>query len=72
VEELGALNQRVIFYLKFHCELNFIERFWCSAKFYAQENCGYSLEVLRKTVLEAFHFISRPRSIGTTKNACRF
>jgi hypothetical protein len=38
VEELKALNRRVIFYLKFHCELNFIGQFWCSAKFYAREN----------------------------------
>jgi hypothetical protein len=57
-DELEALNQRVIFYPKFYCELNFIERFWCSAKFYARENCGYSLDALRKTVPEALHSIS--------------
>jgi hypothetical protein len=52
-EELEALNQRVIFYLKFHYELNFIERFWCSAKFYPRENWLFSLGVTE----EALHFI---------------
>jgi hypothetical protein len=33
-EELQAAGQLVIFYPKFHCELNFIERFWCAAKWY--------------------------------------
>ena len=27
-EELQAAGQLVIFYPKFHCELNFIEKFW--------------------------------------------
>jgi hypothetical protein len=31
VEELEASNQRVIFHPKFHCELNLIGRFNCSA-----------------------------------------
>jgi len=37
-EELLAEGQKVIFYPKFHCELNCVERFWCAAKFYAREN----------------------------------
>jgi hypothetical protein len=45
-----SLNHEVIFYPKFHCELNFIERYWCAAKYYARENCSYSLKGLR-TVL---------------------
>ena len=49
-EDVEAANHLVIFYPKFHCELNFIERFWCAAKWYARENCEYSLEGLRKIV----------------------
>ena len=57
-ETLEASNQEVIFYLKFHCELNFIEHFWCAAKWYTRENCEYSLEGIRKTVPLAVHSIS--------------
>jgi hypothetical protein len=49
-EEILAYNHQVIFYPKFHCELNFIERYWCAASYYARENCSYSLKGLR-TVL---------------------
>ena len=45
--EVQAANYLVIFYPKFHCELDFIQRFWCAAKWYARENCEYSLEGLR-------------------------
>ncbi|RPB00938.1 hypothetical protein L873DRAFT_1626525, partial [Choiromyces venosus 120613-1] len=43
-------GQKVIFYPKFHCEINFIEHFWCSAKYYTRENYQYSLEGLRETI----------------------
>ena len=39
-EELNLLGLEVIFYPKFHCELNFIERLWCSAKHYVRDNCS--------------------------------
>ncbi|RPA99439.1 hypothetical protein L873DRAFT_1835395 [Choiromyces venosus 120613-1] len=57
-EELEAAGQTVIFYPKFHCELNFIERFWCAAKYFARENCQYSLEGLRETILMALDSVS--------------
>jgi hypothetical protein len=57
-EELEAANQTVMFYPKFHCELNFIERFWCAAKWYTCENCLFSIQGLRETVPAALKSIS--------------
>ena len=56
-ELVEAAGHSIIFYPKFHCELNFIERFWCAAKYYTRENCGYSLDDLRKTIPAAFQSI---------------
>ena len=39
-ELVETAGHSVIFYPKFHRELNFIERFWCDAKYYTRENCG--------------------------------
>ncbi|RPA78671.1 hypothetical protein BJ508DRAFT_349096 [Ascobolus immersus RN42] len=57
-ESTFAVGHEVIFYPKFHCELNFIERFWCAAKYYARENCKYSLEGLRETIPLALASVS--------------
>lgn len=57
-EEVEAAGHLVIFYPKFHCELHFIERFWCASKHYTRENCEYSLNGLRKTLPAAFKSIS--------------
>ena len=48
-EALECRGQLVIFYPEFHCELDFIERYWCGCKWYAQENCQYTLDGLRET-----------------------
>lgn len=52
-EELNKLKIGVLFYPKFDCEVNFIDRFWSLTKYYARLNCKYSLEELRKTEPEA-------------------
>jgi hypothetical protein len=57
-EELVAANQLCIFYPKFHCEMNFIERFWCGAKWYSRENCSYSFEGLRAAVPKALDSVT--------------
>ena len=57
-EELQCRGQLVIFYHKFHCELNFIERYWCGCKWYARENCQYNLDGLRQTALAALDSVT--------------
>lgn len=37
----GAYH-KVIYYPKFHCELNHIEHFWCNGKDYARMKCDYT------------------------------
>ena len=52
VETIEAAGHKRIFYPKFHCELNYIEYFWGEVKRYTRENCNYSWNGLKRTVLE--------------------
>src|SRR6266540_2049834 len=45
-ELIENAGYKCIFFPKFHCELNFIERYWGVAKRYSCENCDYSWEGL--------------------------
>ena len=56
--EVEAANHLIIFYPRSHCELNFIERFWCAAKWYAKENCEYSFDGLRQLVPVALESVT--------------
>ena len=48
-----------MYYPKYHCELNHIEHFWCSAKKWARENCNYTLDDLRRRI---------PRALASVPN----
>jgi len=54
-EAVEAAGHSVIFYPKFHCELNFIKQFWCAAKHCVRENCVYTIDGLRTTIPAAFN-----------------
>ena len=72
-EEVEVLGYRVLFYPKFHCELNFIERYWCRAKWFARENCGYNFEAMKAcaTVPEALASVSNASIRGFYRLALR-
>ena len=45
-DTLSVTGHDIIFFPKFHCELNFIERVWSMAKARARRECDYSFEAL--------------------------
>ena len=57
-EVILEVGHRCIFYLKFHCKLNYIERYWGVAKRYARENCDYSWLGLQRVVPTALESVS--------------
>ena len=57
-ESIENAGHKCIFFPKFHCELNFIERYWGAAKRHSRENCNYSWEGLQRTVPESLESVS--------------
>jgi len=51
------VGHEIIFYPKFHCELNYIEYYWAAVKRYTRENCKYSFTELEKTVLKSLNTV---------------
>jgi hypothetical protein len=49
-ETVRAAGHEVIFLPKFHCEFNWIERYWGAAKKYTRRNCNYTWEGLIEAV----------------------
>jgi hypothetical protein len=49
LQEIEAAGQDVIFYPKFHYELNLIKLFWCSCKVYTQGHCTFTYAVYEKS-----------------------
>ena len=48
-------GHRVMFILKFHCEINPIEHVWCHAKQYTRAHCDYSFQGLEQ--ITALHSV---------------
>ena len=49
-EIIVAAGHQIVFYPKFHCELNYIENFWGAAKRHSRSHCDYSWKGLQRTV----------------------
>jgi len=50
-------GHKVIFYSKFHCEVNYIEYYWAVLKRYTREKCKYSFIELQKTIYKAMQLV---------------
>ena len=50
IAKISVHGHKVIFYPKYHCELNDIEMYWGAVKRCARENCNYTWGSLVKTV----------------------
>ncbi|CAG8610114.1 10793_t:CDS:2 [Cetraspora pellucida] len=57
-QEIESCRHKVLFYPKFHPEINHIEMYWGMAKRYTQSHCEYSLSKTRKTICEDLDSIS--------------
>jgi len=55
-----AMGHKVIFYPKFHCELNYIENFWSAVKQYMHANCNYTWKGLQETLPKGLNSVFLP------------
>lgn len=67
----GDFPHLTLYYPKFHCELNHIERFWCHVKQKAREICDYILEGLRKHVPMALASVFNSTILGNYNSCLR-
>ena len=51
------IGQKVMYYPKFHCELNHIEYFWCDEKSWTRPYCKYTIDGLREDVPKALSLV---------------
>lgn len=57
-------DHQMIYYPKFHCELNHIKYFWYDDKSYTQKNCTYTIEGLRNVVPQALKQVKHSTILG--------
>ena len=70
-EEVTRRGHLVMFYPKFHCELNWIEYFWGDGKRRTRQLCDYTLKGLRRTVPEVLESTEEVRIFRWFKKSSR-
>ena len=61
-----------MFYLKFHCELNYIESFWAEAKWYSRLHCNYTFKDLKEVVPRALDSVSLKKIRQFARRSARY
>ncbi len=64
-------GHRVIYYPKFHCELNHIEYFWCDEKNLTRPHCKYTIDGLREDLPEALSLVKSSTILGHYKSCLK-
>ena len=57
-EYLASEGQITLFYPKFHCDCNWIERYWSNCKRFTRDNCTFNITGLRKNVPAAMRQVT--------------
>ena len=72
-EKIEGLSNRyrVLYYPKFHCELNYIEYFWYHSKWYARESCDYTIDDLRRHVPDALVQVRNSTILGSFESCMK-
>jgi hypothetical protein len=52
-ETIEVARHLCLFFLKFHCELNYIEFFWAQVKKYLHDHCDYTFNTLKDNMTKA-------------------
>ncbi|RGB23169.1 hypothetical protein C1646_774911 [Rhizophagus diaphanus] len=69
IEERG---HKVIFYPKFHSELNFIKMYWGTSKKYSRKNCDYTWSGLQRVMLIALDHVLLSHIRAFAKKSYRY
>ncbi len=67
----ASTGHKVIYYLKFHCELNHIQYFWWDGKSGTRHHCKYILDGLRKDVPKALKQVKSSTILGHYKSCLK-
>ena len=62
---------RILYYLKFHCELNYIEYFWYHSKRYAHESYDYIINSLRQHVPDTLAQVRNSTILGSFESCMK-
>ena len=71
-EIVESAGHKIIFFPKYHCELNYIENFWGAAKNYSRKNCNYSFKELQETVPAALNSVPLSKIRKFARRCYRF